>query len=140
MPEPAPGADHRALGVEGSGQVVVGHDAGVDEHVAQPGARRVLPDGLEQPVVGACGVLEDGLAGVTVRAEELLGHLERIGSQRPDFSAGDYRSRRAARSLSPSSWTRSSMSSSSWRSSERRKSRVATSPTAIRSVASSRVR
>jgi hypothetical protein len=42
-------------------------------------------------------------------------------------------------SLSVPVW-RCSMSSSSWRSSERRKSRVATSPTAMRRAASSRVR
>ena len=54
--------------------------------------------------------------------------------------AADRRQRLWSRAGSVPSARRSSRSSSSWRSSERRKSRVATSPTAIRSEASSRVR
>ena len=107
VPEPPSRADDRVLRVQRLGQLVGGHDPGVDEQVAE----------AETVRQGRAHLLSIGR-----RAEEL---------------------QRWSGTVSPSAARRSSMSpmsSSSWRSSERRKSRVATSPTAIRKDASSRVR
>ena len=112
-PDPAPGTDHRALGVEGRDQVGVGHDAGVDEHVAQPGSLHVRSGGLGVPVMGDAGALEEGPACVAVGAEELLGHLERIGRSGARLQCWAVPVPPGDSLRSPSSWTRSSMSSSS---------------------------
>ena len=141
VPEPASRPDHRALGLQGGAQLGVGEDGGGHQHVAQPAP--AVPRPHRGVGVQARSGTGKGRVEELVRVER-LGRVERgsshkvkIGSNGAElhpFSA-------AVPVAGPlSSARRSSRSSSSWRSSERRKSRVATSPTAIRSEASSRVR
>ena len=117
--EPAAGRRSRSAGRPGRRQLLLGDHPGVDEHVTQPAAVAASAADVGRVVgqlePGTSMPVKESASGRPTSCTDFVGLLS---PRRPDLARG---------------CPRSSSSSSSWRSSERRKSRVATSPTAIRS-------